>query len=494
MRNLQNKKWSEEEFFEVRKEVLRQWPTGAGLDIEKSMDYLRKVPKHKNFAKKLRWAKDNHITLAQPRAGVALIEEHITLLTYLQNEGGADLLPTTIDSYTRQNRYQECQVGIDESVKAGRSLLNGFPAVNHGVEGCRKVFEAVDLPLQARHGTPDGRLLAEIIHASGWTSNEGGGISYNIPYAKSIPMERSIKDWQYCDRLVGFFEENGIEINREPFGPLTGTLVPPSTSNSVAIIEALLAAEQGVKNITVGYGQCGNIIQDVSAIRALEEQTREYLDQAGFTDVLVTTVFHQWMGGFPEDESRAFGLISLGAVSAALAGATKVIVKTPHEAIGIPTKEANAHGIKDTKMVLNLLQGQRLPSSLELKNEIELIKAEVQCIIDTVYKAGQGDLAVGTVKAFEMGIMDIPFAPSKFNYGKMMPARDNSGAIRYLMFGNVPFTDEIKDMNREKLAQRAAYEDRGINFQMTVDDIYAVGRGNLIGRPESKNITNYKPE
>ena len=58
-------------------------------------------------------------------------------------------------------------------------MLNGFPAVNYGVDGCRKVYEAVNVPLQARHGTPDSRLLAEIIHASGWTSNEGGAISYN---------------------------------------------------------------------------------------------------------------------------------------------------------------------------------------------------------------------------------------------------------------------------------------------------------------------------
>ena len=58
-------------------------------------------------------------------------------------------------------------------------------------------------------------------------------------------------------------------------------MVPPSTSNAVAIVEALLAAEQGVKNITVGYGQCGNVIQDVAAIRALEEQTKEYLDDCG---------------------------------------------------------------------------------------------------------------------------------------------------------------------------------------------------------------------
>ena len=46
------------------------------------------------------------------------------------------------------------------------------------------------------------------------------------------------------------------------------------------------------------------------------------------------------------DESRAYGLISLGSTTAALSGATKVIVKTPHEAFGIPTKEANAGGIK----------------------------------------------------------------------------------------------------------------------------------------------------
>lgn len=494
MRKLENKKLTEAEFFEERQEVLAQWPTGKDVNLQEAVDFLKALPDHKNFAKKLRWAKENRLTLAQPRAGVALIDEHIELLRYLQDEGGADLLPSTIDSYTRQNRYHECQIGIDESIKAGRSLLNGFPVVNHGVHACRKVLESVNLPLQARHGTPDGRLLAEIIHAGGWTSNEGGGISYNIPYSKSVPMEKTVLDWQYCDRLVGFYEEQGIQINREPFGPLTGTLVPPSTSNAVAIVEALLAAEQGVKNITVGYGQCGNVIQDVAAIRALEEQTKEYLEMAGHKDVFVTTVFHQWMGGFPEDESRAFGLISLGAMTAALSGATKVIVKTPHEAVGIPTKEANAQGIKDTKMVLSLLQGQRLPSSLELKNEIELIKAEVQCIVDAVYKVGHGDLAIGTVKAFEMGIMDIPFAPSKYNQGKMMPARDNSGAIRYLMFGNIPFSDEVKDINRTKLNERAAFEKRNIGFQMTVDDIYAVGRGRLIGRPETKKDNIYKPE
>lgn len=480
---LKNKKWTEEQFFNEREEVLNQWPTGKEVDLQEAVDYLKKVPTEKNFADKLVRAKEAGITMAQPRAGVALLDEHIALLQHLQNEGGADFLPSTIDAYTRQNRYEECENGIKESLKAGRSLLNGFPGVNHGVKGCRKVLESVELPLQARHGTPDSRLLAEIIHAGGWTSNEGGGISYNIPYAKSVSIEKTLKDWQYCDRLVGFYEEQGIHINREPFGPLTGTLVPPSMSNAVAITEALLAAEQGVKNITVGYGECGNMIQDIAALRSLEEQTNEYLKAYGYNDVYVTTVFHQWMGGFPQDESKAFGVIVTATTIAALAGATKIIVKTPHEAIGIPTKEANASGIKATKMALNMLEGQRMPMSKELEAEMNLIKAETKCILDKMFEIGNGDLAVGTVKAFETGVMDIPFGPSKYNAGKMMPVRDNLGCVRYLEFGNIPFTEEIKNFNREKLQERAKVEGRDVSFQMVIDDIFAVGKGRLIGRP-----------
>lgn len=482
--DLKNKKLTEDEFFGIRKEVLTHWPTGSEVDLQDAVDYLKKVPDEKNFAKKLRKAKEEGTTLAQPRAGVALISEHIKLLNYLEDEGGADLLPSTIDSYTRQNRYNECQIGIDESLKAGRSLLNGFPAVNHGVKGCREVYESIKNPIQARHGTPDARLLSEIITASGWTSNEGGGISYNIPYAKSVSMERTIRDWQYCDRLTGWYEEQGIELNREPFGPLTGTLVPPSISNTVAILEALLAAEQGVRNITVGYGQCGNMIQDIAAIRALEQQTEEYLKRFGYDKVFVTTVFHQWMGGFPADEAKAFGVISVGSATAALAGATKVIVKTPHEALGIPTMEANAQGLRDTVMTLNMLKGQRMPMSSELQTEINIIKAETRCMLESVLEVGKGDFARGTVEAFKLGIVDIPFAPSKYNAGKMMPARDNSGAVRYLMTGNIPFTKEIIDFNKEKLLERGRFEKRDVTFQMTVDDIFAVGKGNLIGRPE----------
>ncbi|MCL5779459.1 MAG: methylaspartate mutase subunit E [Firmicutes bacterium] len=479
---LTNKKLDWDQFLQIRQEVLNSWPTGQEVNLEEAIAYQSGIPASRRFAEKLEQAKREGITLAQPRAGVALVHEHIELLRYLVEEGGADLLPTTIDSYTRQNRYNEAQAGIEESRSVGRSMLNGFPAVNHGVAACREVVESVKVPVQVRHGTPDARLLTEISLAGGFTAYEGGGISYNIPYAKDVPLERSIRDWQYTDRLVGYYEEQGISVNREPFGPLTGTLVPPCISHSIAIIEALLAAEQGVKSLTLGYGQCGNLTQDVAAVRSLEELADEYLSRFGYQDVVVTTVFHQWMGGFPQDESKAFGVISWGAATAAMAKATKVIVKTPHEAMGIPTKEANAAGIRATKQVLNMLKDQPLVEFTELQREKGLIKAETRAILERLLEFGEGDIALGTVRGFQAGIIDVPFAPSRYNAGRLLPARDYQGAVRLLDFGNLPFGEEIKEVHREKIAQRGKAEGRDPSFQMVIDDIYAIGKGMLVGK------------
>lgn len=480
---IRNKKWDLDYFQQIREEILKAWPTGADVNFEEAIEYQKSIPSSKRFKDVLGQAKKEGRTLIQPRAGVALINEHIDLLRYLQDEGGADLLPSTIDSYTRQNQYKEAERGIEESRKMGRSMLNGFPAVNHGVEACRKVVEALDKPLQVRHGTPDARLLAEITLAGGYTDYEGGGISYNIPYAKSVSIEKTLFYWQYVDRLIGLYQEHGVEINREPFGPLTGTLVPPSVSHTVAILEGLLAAEQGVRNLTLGYGQCGNLIQDVAAIQTLEELASEYFDQFGYQDYQLTTVFHQWMGGFPQDEAKAFGVISWGGATAALAKATKVIVKTPHEALGIPTKEANAAGLKATKQIVNMLRDQKIGDTQELRNEKEMIKNEVRAIMKRVQELGDGDLVQGTIRAFEAGVIDIPFAPSKFNAGKILPARDHHGAVRFLDTGNMPFGAEIKEFHQAKMAERGQTEGREPSFQMVIDDIYSVGKGMLVGRP-----------
>ncbi len=481
--DIQNKRISDEEFARLRQEVLAQWPTGKDVDIEESVAYHKSMPEKRDFSKKLLEAKKEGKTLVQPRAGVPVIEEHIKLMQYLEEKGEADLLPTTIDSYTRQNRYEEAENGISESIRLGRAMLNGFPAVNHGVAGCRRIVESVNVPVQVRHGTPDARLLTEISMAGGFTSYEGGGISYNLPYCKNIPMERTIRDWQYVDRLIGVYEEMGVSINREPYGPLTGTLVPPCISHAAAIIEALLAAEQGVKNITVGYGQCGNLVQDIAAIRTLQELTDEYLQKYGYNDVQVTTVLHQWMGGFPADEAKAFGVISTGSLIAALSKATKVIVKTPHEAVGIPTMEANAEGLRCTKQVVNMLADQSFQDT-RLEEEKEIIRQETRCIVDKCFELGNGDIALGVCRGVKAGVLDVPFAPCRANAGLMLPCRDNEGAVRMLNIGNVPFTQELKDFHAAKINERANAEKRKASFQMVIDDVYAIGKGRMVGRPK----------
>ena len=478
-----NKRITDDEFSRLRKEVLAQWPTGKDVDIEEAAEYHKAMPKSRNFSQKLIDAKNAGKTLVQPRAGVPVIEEHIKLMQYLEEHGEADLLPSTIDSYTRQNRYEEAENGIKESIRLNRAMLNGFPAVNHGVKNCRRVIESVNVPMQVRHGTPDARLLTEITYAGGFTSYEGGGISYNLPYCKNIPMERTIRDWQYVDRLTGLYEEMGVSINREPYGPLTGTLVPPCISHAAAIIEALLAAEQGVKNITVGYGQCGNLVQDIAAIRSLGELADEYLEKYGYSDVVVTTVLHQWMGGFPADEAKAFGVISSGSLIAALSKATKVIVKTPHEAVGIPTMEANAEGLRCTKQVVNMLSDQSFKDS-RLDEEKNIIKLETRAIIDKCFELGNGDIALGVCRGVEAGVLDVPFAPCRFNAGKMLPCRDNDGAVRILEIGNLPFSQELRGFHKEKIEERAIFEKRKASFQMVIDDVYAIGKGRLVGRPK----------
>ena len=65
-----------------------------------------------------------------------------------------------------------------------------------------------------------------------------------------------------------------------------------------------------------------------------------------------------------------------------------------------------------------------------------------------------------------------------------MPARDNDGAIRFLEIGSLPFTQDLIDFHRKKLEERARSEKREVSFQMVIDDVYAIGKGFLVGRPK----------
>ena len=130
-----------------------------------------------------------------------------------------------------------------------------------------------------------------------------------------------------------------------------------------------------------------------------------------------------------------------------------------------------------------MLTEQQLVSA-NLETEKEIIRQETRAIVDKCFELGNGDIATGCIRGVEAGVLDVPFAPCSANAGLMLPARDNDGAIRILEMGNLPFSKELKDFHREKLEARGKTESREVGFTMVIDDIYAIGKGRLVGRPE----------
>ncbi|MFB6155152.1 MAG: methylaspartate mutase subunit E [Haloferacaceae archaeon] len=472
---VRNARISADELGRIASELTGDWPTAEEVDFREAVSYHETLPDGKRFAPVLESA---DLPLLQPRAGVPCLDAQVELLEHLREDGGADLLPVTIDSYTRDNEYGKAAEGLVASREGADDTLNGFPAVNHGVDGCRELVERVDAPIEVRHGTPDARLLAMVSFAGGFQSFEGGPISYNIPYTKRHDLEETIEHWQFVDRLAGLYTEFGVTINREPFGPLTGTLVPPSIAITVMLVEGLLAAEQGVRSVTLGYGQVGNLVQDVAALRALRALGEEYLPD----EVTVTTVFHEWMGGFPPDEARASGVIGLGGATAAIARPDKVITKSPQEFRGVPTMEANAAGLRTTRQVVEMMREQGI--SLEgVDGEQDFVERSTRCLLDAVFEHGDGDVARGAVRAFETGALDVPFAPSDSAEGAVLPARDDDGRVRILEFGNLALDADVRKTHAARLDERARTEGRERSFRMVADDVDAISEGTLIGRP-----------
>jgi methylaspartate mutase epsilon subunit len=473
---LNNQRWSDEEFLAQREKVLSLWPTGKGIDLEEAVDYLKGLPPAKQYARLIVEAEKQGRTLVQPRGGVALIDDQIALLRCLQEKGGADLLPTTTDTYTRNLKFQDAQRGMEESRNAGRSMLNGCPIVNHGFQAVRRISESVERPIIVLSGTAFPQLTAETGFAGGMTAFLGAALSYTASYTKDLPFEQGIRNYQYLDRLTSFYEERGIRLHREQPGFLTGTLIPPGIGIAVAVLEMLMAAGQGVKHYSMGLCQSLNISQDVAGLWALKDVGKEYLRRFNQGNLFFSVATHQWMQAFPPDEPRAYAVIVLGGIIAALSGATQIITKSTHEAEGIPTKEANAEGIKATRMAIQLVRACRLPESSEVSQEKEMIMKEARSILDKALEMGDGDPVLASLRSLQAGVLDIPWAPNQFVAGKVIPVRDVSGAIRYLEHANLPFEREVLEYNREKIAEREHKTGKKIDYEEAIFDITEVSR------------------
>jgi methylaspartate mutase epsilon subunit len=310
-------------------------------------------------------------------------------------------------------------------------------------------------PVEVRHGSPDARELFAVALASGFTSFEGGGISYNLPYSKDVPLRHSLEAWRQVDSVCGELGRAGIVVDRELFGTLTAVLMPPSISIAISLIEGYAAGLAGVTCLSIAYPQGGEVHQDVAALRSIRELAARYLP--GSVEVFPT--LHEFMGVFPRRSEVADALILFGGLTARLGGATKVINKTNQEPFGIPDPEANTHGIRTTALANSeLLDFVRIDEAT-VEEEMYWLQREVAEMVDPILESGELFRAIEA--AFRSGRLDVPFSASIHARARIIPKRDARGAIRYLEAGDLPFSRATRRYNEQRLRlDRAAIGQR----------------------------------
>ncbi|WNI15011.1 methylaspartate mutase [Actinacidiphila sp. ITFR-21] len=421
--------------------------TGAALpaadlpSFAESVAYVRALGKP-SAADVLRAAEAAGRVALQPRCGVGSHAQMMTLLQDLEQHARPDVLTLTIDSHTRLKRFDQARAALERNP----ADLNGYPLVTHGWRRGRELNEAVSAPLEVRHGSPDARLLFTTSVAAGITSFEGGGISYNLPYSKAVPLSESLAAWREVDAMCGDLAGRGLVIDRELFGTLTAVLVPPSVSLAVSVLEAVAAAREGVRCVSVAYPQGGHFEQDVAALRAIPALAARYLP----ADVEVHAVLHEFMGVFPRERSNAEDLILYGALVARLGGAAKLITKTYQEAYGIPDTRAGIDGLLLASRANSPLLGFIKVDEERVGWELEWILREVAEIVEPVLCAA--DLYQEIVAAFQEGRLDIPFSASRYARSEVVPRRAADGAIRYHAAGSLPFSAGTRRHNERSLA------------------------------------------
>jgi methylaspartate mutase epsilon subunit len=462
----------QEVFAAMRAENLKRWPTGAGVDFDAAVARHKSLPVHKQLAHVMRAADAQRRCLTQPRGGFGTFELQRRLMEALDREGHADIVPTTTDSYTRNEQWQLAQKGIEESEKMGRSMLNGYPMVNYGVECAQRLVDAIDKPAIMLTGTTMPKLTGEIGYAAGYSGYLGSGIAYTVSYIKELSVEEGIRNYQYLDRLVAMYQEAGVELHRRQPGFLTGTNIPPSIAIITCVLDCLLAAAQGVRNYGLEMGQTLHLVQDAAATVVCREMCQEYLARKGYREVFTPVTLLHWMGAWPHDEAQAAALISYGGALAAIAGAVSVTTKSTHEAFGIPTPQANAEGLRMTRTAIYMARHIRLDGLPQFEEEKALIRREVRPVVDKVLEMGDGDVARGTVRAFEAGVLDIPWSPNRGVKSRVLPARDADGCLRILDPGDMPFPREVLEAHEERLRRRAERESIAFGPELAVASVY----------------------
>jgi len=472
---LKNKKLTDEEFLGMRKEALAQWHTGKEVEnLAEGIAYCQKLPPQKNFhLRQKAMEKAGQIDI-EVSAGHTTVEETIAHIQYSEALQPSSWCMYT-DSYTRKLQYNKAQEAINRSLREKKSLLNGLPVVNWGVQGCRRITESTEFPIRLNATDHDVRLVAEIALASGWCGFTTHNLQEVIQHARDFPLDKRIIYSQYTDRLTSYYIEHGVPCENVAAAVLSGWDAP-GFKLVVNILQALLCAEQGVNSVCMDYSITLNLLQDVALINVSRKLCQEYLERFGHRNVHLPHQTIPWQGDWPRDPDRAAAVVAWSAAVGILAGAERIKLKSIQEAKGTPTAEGMYTSLRIAKQLSRMMGAQRLGRSEKLAEEERMLELEARATVDAVIELGKGDIALGMVRGVEAGVLDTFFSPWRPLRQDVIVVRDNEGAMRYLKHGNIPLPPEVIAYHRRKIEQRAKAEKAEANIKMLIYDATRVSR------------------
>jgi methylaspartate mutase epsilon subunit len=485
MTDVANRRIDEDVFLEMRKPVLAQWPTGSEVDLDEAVEYLKNQPSERSFLKIMEQLRTHERTVVFPRAGTPLIEDQIRLSRKFA-ASGIPLIPVTTDSYTRQLQFRKAQEALDASTSSGKALLNGFPLINHGVIKSRRVVESVDnCAFSPRLSQPSYPLASEIAFASGMTGIALSAFINFGAYEKKTTLEDSITQCQYVARLMGYYADRGIIITADHHGWIPTSVFPLGVNIATMIADAVICAEQGMGSCLPLVHTMGNLSQDLALIRVAPRLMREYLDRLGYGEVIIagTTCAQTPLYPMPQGTGAAFAFLCYSAIVAALGKVESMFVRTTDEGAGVPSEESHEMSYAAANWLFKVVREQNLNFEISgIEEEEYFTELEIRSILDRVLDMGNGDIVIGSIKAVKDGVLDSSMSPNIHVKDKVLGAKDSTGAVRYVEFGNLPMPDEVKDFHRRKLASREKTQSRKIDYTVMVEDLWAFSKGELIGK------------
>lgn len=373
--------------------------------------------------------------VVQPRMGFSAADRMREGLLAVKRAAGATAGTITLDSYTRINRHASAQRHLDEEL-----TLNGYPIVAYGPQATRAMLEGVEeenFPIQVRHGSADPREIFAAMLASGLYATEGGPISYCLPYSR-MPLTEAVPAWRKSTEILAEGEAAGHPVHMETFGGcLLGQLCPPSLLVAVSLLEGVFFKTHGLNNVSLSYAQQTSPSQDREAVAALRRLAGEFLPGVDWHVVIYT-----YMGLFPSTIEGAQALLDESVRLATESEAERLIVKTALEAFRIPTIEENVAALERSAALANSVRRMTMADGFffDVNEADSETYTEARALIEAVLGLDP-DIDTALLKAFEKGVLDIPFCLHPDNRNESRSVIADDGRLKWLDTGQMPLPD-----------------------------------------------------